>query len=82
MYLLEAVELSKVYGREGRWFTPDIQKVAAVNHLSLRLKPHENLGLVGEAAVVKARWPVYCLDWNGRPPEGFSTRVQISQIGA
>lgn len=47
MYLLEAVELSKVYGREGRWFTPDIQKVAAVNHLSLRLEPHENLGLVG-----------------------------------
>ncbi len=54
MYLLEAVGLSKVYGREGRWFTPDAQKVAAVNHLSLRLKPHENLGLVGESGSGKS----------------------------
>lgn len=54
MKLLEARELSKIYGSERGWFTRKIKRVQAVSNLSISLEKGETLGLVGESGCGKS----------------------------
>lgn len=54
MKLLEAVNLTKHYGRERGWFISNKGEVQAVDNLSLSLEQGETLGLVGESGCGKS----------------------------